>query len=354
MAFKNLASIAFLACTLIGAWAQQTPAASASTGAPKIQFADPVFDFGRIKSGDLAKHIYYFTNVGTAVLEVPNVHPSCGCTTAGEWTKRVEPGETGTLAIQFNSLNFRGPVLKTISVTSNDKTQPVVILQLKGTIWKPIDAAPEYAVLNIPPDATQGSAIVTITNNMEEAVELFNPVSNNPSITAVLKTNVPGRSFQVEVAASKPMAAGNVQAQIEIKTSSTIMPVVIIRAWANVQAPVAIMPPQITLPAPPLQVKAQPTVTIQNYSTNALNVTEPSLNLEGVEVNLQEVRPGRTFTVTLGFPQGFEMPAGQSPVLTVKTSHPDFPVLKVPIRQMPRMTPAAASAVPPISAPAGH
>lgn len=355
---KALVLPAVLAFAFSSVWGQEVagvPAAAASTDAPSIKFADPVFDFGRIKSGETAKHLYYFTNVGNAVLEVPNVHPSCGCTTAGEWTKRLEPGQTGTIAIQFNSASFNGPVLKTVTVTSNDKTQPVAVLQLKGTIWKPIDVSPQFAVLNIPPDASRGSAVVTITNNMEEAVEIFEPVSNNRSISAVLKTNVPGRGYEVEVAATKPLAPGNVQAQVNLKTSSLHMPVVIITAWANVQAPIAVMPPQITLPAPPLQAKALPTVTIQNYSTNVLSVSNPMLNLPGVEVNLQQVQPGRTFSVSLGFPPGFELPRGQTTLLTVETSNPDYPVIKVPIQQMPRLT-STAPAGPPISAPApaGH
>src|SRR6201993_123091 len=72
------------------------PAAAPATNgpAPRIQFATPVYDFGKAKAGEPIKYSYVFTNTGDAVLEVTHVQPSCGCTTAGDWTRKVEPGQT--------------------------------------------------------------------------------------------------------------------------------------------------------------------------------------------------------------------------------------------------------------------
>lgn len=97
----------------------------------------PEYDFGQIKGGAVVKYTYVFTNVGSSMLEISNVQASCGCTTAGEWSRQVESGKTGSIPIQFNSGNFSGHVGKTITVTCNDPKQPSVVLQIKGTIWKP-------------------------------------------------------------------------------------------------------------------------------------------------------------------------------------------------------------------------
>ena len=56
---------------------------------PKIQFATPIYDFGRVRSGELVKYTYVFTNTGDRMLMVTAVQPGCHCTTAGEWTKQV-------------------------------------------------------------------------------------------------------------------------------------------------------------------------------------------------------------------------------------------------------------------------
>src|SRR5262245_56672717 len=73
---------------------------------PKVEFATPLFEFGRVESGQLIQHDYIFTNIGNALLEITAVRPSCGCTTAGEWDKQVEPGKTGKIPVRFNTAGY--------------------------------------------------------------------------------------------------------------------------------------------------------------------------------------------------------------------------------------------------------
>src|SRR5690348_15247627 len=87
-----------------GALAQApTPAADTNAAAAHIQFQVTTFDFGKLSIGQPARHDFIFTNTGSAVLEISAVRPSCGCTTAGDWSKTVEPGKTGIIPLQFNS-----------------------------------------------------------------------------------------------------------------------------------------------------------------------------------------------------------------------------------------------------------
>src|SRR5262245_56999464 len=86
--------------TTASATATVAPAAAAE---PKIQFAEIVHDLGKIGAGQVVRHDFIFTNTGTATLEIKEVRPSCGCTTAGTWDKQVEPGKTGLIPLQFNS-----------------------------------------------------------------------------------------------------------------------------------------------------------------------------------------------------------------------------------------------------------
>src|SRR5204862_5919739 len=119
------------------------PAAPAAVQgpSPKIVFDTPIFDFGRARAGDPVKHTFVFTNTGDAALEITAVRPGCGCTTAGEWTKKVEPGKTGSIPIAVNVAATwpAGAIIKVVHVDSNDRSQPQVQLQVKGMVWKPID-----------------------------------------------------------------------------------------------------------------------------------------------------------------------------------------------------------------------
>jgi hypothetical protein len=320
------------------------PAAVSTTAPPpKIRFATPVYDFGKVKCGLMVKYSYVFTNIGGQTLEISAVQPGCGCTTAGEWTRKVEPGQTGSVAIQFNSLNFNGPVLKTVSIRCNDPAVPQTVLQLRGTVWRPIDFVPQNAVMNLPPDLPNASTVVKVINNTEEKVTLSPPEVNNRSFVASLSTNVPGKEYQITVSTVPPLPPGNIQAQITVRTSSTNTPVLTIPLWVNVQPAVVVMPPQVALPPAPLQARTAPSITIQNNSTNALVLSDAIVNAPGVEVQVNTLQTGKVYSVTLAFPQGFELPHGRLTEFSVRSSSSQMPLIKVPVTQAPRPVPAAPS-----------
>ncbi len=316
--------------------------APANTNGARIKFATPVYDFGRAKAGDLVKYTYYFTNTGTDTLELKSVAPSCGCTAAGEFSRQVPPGETGAVPIQFNGAHFNGPVFKTITVNCTDPTQPICVLQLKGTVWKPVDFFPAYTILTIPPDATNASATVRITNNMPEPLVLMAPQSSLPSFTAELKTNNPGREFLLTVSANPPLNPGGASGKVTLKTDTTNT--LEVPFWANIQPALQVFPSTVMLPAAPMPNRATPSVMIQNNSTQQITLSDPSINVPGVEVVLKEVQTNRVFSLQFSVPPEFEIPKGQQVFLTAKTTHPKFPLIRVPVLQMNRpQSPTPAS-----------
>lgn len=304
--------------------------------APQIVFPGPVFDFGKVSSGETVRHDFVFTNAGTARLVLSNVQTSCGCTAAGEWTKEVLPGETGRIPLQFNSATFNGPVSKTVTVVSNDPQHPTVHLQIKGIVWKPIEVSPPFAVLNLTPDTTSAFTTLTITNNMEEAVEVWEAKASNPAFQVELRTNTPGKSFSIVVGITNQTRPGTVQGVVTARTSFTNTPVINATTWANVQAAISVVPPAINLPAAPLAARATPIITIINNTTNALVLSDPEVNVPGVDVKVNEVQPGRYYSVVLGFPVGFQAPDGTPVEFSVKSNNPKLAELKIPVHQAPR------------------
>jgi hypothetical protein len=314
--------------------ATPTAAAPATNGiGPKIQFETMVHDFGKAVSGEPVKYSYIFTNGGDQVLEVTGVQ-ACGCITA-DWTRKVEPGKTGAIPISFNSTGYGGVVGKTVTVTCNDRNNPRPMLQFKGTIWRAIDVTPQYAVLNLTPDAPLASITVVITNNMPEPITLSPPQCSNPAFAVTLKTNQPGRDFRLVIAPAAPLTTPNAQAQVTLKTSLTNVPVLTVTAFANVQPAVRVEPTQVVVQGVPLAQPQTNVLTLHNNSTNPMALSEAVINATGVVVQLKEVTPGRQFAATLVFPQGFEMAPGQKAELNIKSSLPAAPLLKVPIVQVP-------------------
>jgi hypothetical protein len=121
-----------------------------------------------------------------------------------------------------------------------------------------------------------------------------------------------------------------------LKTSWTNNPTLEVPFWVNVQPALSIIPPHILLPRAPFNAKAPTTVTIQNNSTNALTLSDPAVNVPGVDVQIKEVQPGKMYHALLTFPEGFEIPAGQQVLLTMKSSNTRMPEIRVPVSQTPR------------------
>ena len=356
-----LASFILMATLLASGAAAQTappaPAAPPATnqGVPKIQFAQTEYDFGKINNGAVVKFDFVFTNTGTATLEVTDVRPSCGCTTAGTWSKTVQPGQTGIIPIQFNSGNFSGPIHKTVTVTCNTPAQPQTILNLKGTIWKAIDVTPTYAYFTPQADTqTADTKVVRIVNNMDTPLELSPPEIGNKAFTAELKTLKEGKEFELRISANPPFGPGTVQGPVTVKTSSTNLLVITINAIIMVQPVIMAMPSQLSLAPGPLAAATKMGVTIRNSGGTNVTVSEPTVNLPGVEATVQELQPGRAFNIMLNFPAGFEIKPTERAELSVKTSHPQHPIIRVPIFQAPRPYQPQPIVAPPHQAPTSN
>src|ERR1043166_5019037 len=152
-------------------WAQAQAAGQA--GQPKIAFETNVYDFGKVISGEVVRHDVIFTNIGQATLEILSVHPACGCTTAGQWDKTIEPGKTGRIPLEFNSATFSGTVAKSATVACNDPTQTNITLQFTGSLWKAIEVTPTMASFGIPKEhQTNETRVLRIVNNLEEPITL--------------------------------------------------------------------------------------------------------------------------------------------------------------------------------------
>ena len=104
-----------------------------SEGGPIIEFSNVVWDFGEIKQGESADHVFQFINTGSEPLIISNAKGSCGCTVP-KWPKEpILPNSTGQISVQFNSGEKKGRQNKTVTLTTNC-TPNTTILRVVGNI----------------------------------------------------------------------------------------------------------------------------------------------------------------------------------------------------------------------------
>jgi len=331
--------------------AGQALAAKPKGDEPQIKFSETLFDFGKIKSSEPVRHEYIVTNTGNAVLDIMTVQPGCpGCTTALPWDRQVQPGQTGKIPIQFNPLGFSGPVSKSVTVSCNDPAQPTQMLQFRANVWQPIDVQPSYLYfMPAEGEETNETKVVRIVSNLDEPLTLSPPQCDNPAFKLELKTLQPGKEFALHVSHAGVVSNAAPQGLITIATSSSNVPSVKVTTRVMPQPALAVSPLQIMLPAGSLSAGYRHTQMIRNNSSAPMKVTEATVNAEGVTVQVNESQPGKLFLLTVNFPTNFQARAGEPLALTVKTSHPRRPLIKVPVVQA--ATPASAAFRPTAIAP---
>lgn len=77
-------------------------------------------DFGVLKPHEVRQQDVVIKNTGKGVLQIHEVEVTCGCTVAELAKKELGPGESTTLAINFDTKEFRGPQTKHVNIFSND------------------------------------------------------------------------------------------------------------------------------------------------------------------------------------------------------------------------------------------
>jgi len=302
-----------------------------TNGTPKIQFDSTVYDFNKVVGGEAVRHDYYFTNTGTALLKLNSVNASCGCTTAGQWTREVPPGGTGMVPIQFNSGNFSGAVTKMATVACNDPATPYITLQIKGTVWRPVEVSPTMAMLNVNSELiSNATAVVRITNHAGQPLEVYEPVSSNPQFAAELRTNTPGKLFEIVIRSVPPLDIANPHGTITVRTSSTNTPTLAVSAMCVIQPAVAVNPPRVVIQEAHLTNQWSGKVTLRSGLNRPLQLSNPAVNVPGGKAEIRELEAGRLYEVALIVPPAAK--DSMKPVeLTMTSNFPEYETVRVPI-----------------------
>ena len=107
--------------------------AYAQTG-PQITFESETIDYGEVAQNSDGSRVFKFTNTGDAPLVIKNAKSSCGCTVPKKPEGSIAPGKSGEIIVRYDTKNRVGQFRKTITLTTNIESQPMVALKIKGNV----------------------------------------------------------------------------------------------------------------------------------------------------------------------------------------------------------------------------
>jgi len=308
-----------------------------------MTFSATNYNFGEADVGDVVPLTFFFTNTGAGTLVVSNVVGSGGCVTAGDWSREVAPGQAGSIPMQvITKALAAGAKAMAVTVTSNDKSRPVAHLQVTGALVKAIEITPTNAFFQCSPDLPNATMTVLIVNKTDRPLVLSDPKSSHPALKAELQTTVPGKEFRLVLSTVQPLPQESVALLVTVQTSFTSTPSLTVPAFISIVPAISVIPPEISLPPAPLAKSLTVQINFINNGPNALTLSNALVNTKEAKVSLKEVKPGKQFQATVAFPEGFAPDPGQPLELSVNSSDPRHPLLKVAVRQMARSLAAPA------------
>ncbi len=99
----------------------------------EITFDKDVHDYGNIKQNANGISEFKFKNTGKEPLIISMAKGSCGCTVP-EWPKEpIKPGESASIKVSYDTKRV-GPINKTVTITSNAKSDSSKLLTIKGNV----------------------------------------------------------------------------------------------------------------------------------------------------------------------------------------------------------------------------
>jgi len=134
---KILSIVAVLALAVTVSFAQkeandQNAKTPETNEGPVMTFETMEINYGEIEQSSDPLRIFKFTNTGTEPLIIKNAKGSCGCTVPSYPKNAILPGEAAEIEVRYDTKRL-GPFTKTVTLTTNEKTEKHV-LKIKGKV----------------------------------------------------------------------------------------------------------------------------------------------------------------------------------------------------------------------------
>ncbi|CAM2065537.1 DUF1573 domain-containing protein [Sulfidibacter corallicola] len=299
---------------------------------PKLVFEKTDHDFGDIDKGDKVETEFKFTNTGDEVLQIQDVKPSCGCTSAKPEKASYEPGESGVIPVSFNSSRFNGNITKTITVTSNDAENPKTVLHIKGVISSDVNVTPTFLnMVNVPRNNDVVKKEIHVETTKMDKLEISEVTSNQDFVKAE-PIKVSDKKWVINVSTvgkQIPTGRNATQAQITFKTNSPKQPEIKARVQIRVAQPIQVTPRSVYFFSSKKGEARETTVNLRPNLVKDFKVLEMKSDLAFIQAEVEDAGGNKRLKVKL---TDAAKEGKFNGVITLKTDLEDQPQIHIPVR----------------------
>ena len=92
---------------------------SSLTAGPVLNVLEPVYDFGCVGIDYDVYHEFLIANDGDEPFKIDSLYPTCDCTTIRLLDSLVNPGDTISFRLKFNTKDYYGPTSRTVRLLTS-------------------------------------------------------------------------------------------------------------------------------------------------------------------------------------------------------------------------------------------
>jgi len=307
-------------------------------GAPKIQFDQTLFDFGKTSQVATVSGVFKFKNVGDTVLKLQPPKPSCGCTVAVLKADTLAPGASGELPFTLNLGQFRSVLEKHIAVKSNDPKTPEVTLAIR------VDYTPLYEInpTTLSPSLAYGvndaTQIATLTRTDGKPLKVARLGASKPWITATLEpgAGTNGTQARVHVSVHRDGLPRRFYEYVYVYgLDETNTPITSIYLYGNITGEVSLSPEALywsitdAAKAPGAEAANIRRVSIRSATGRPMELKNLQSTIQGLKVELVPKEDGKVYELVTRLENA---PTNTvSGHVSFETSVPDQARMEVPV-----------------------
>jgi len=193
---------------------------------PSMVFDSPLKDFGKVLQGEMIKHVFSFSNQGSATLEILSVEPSCGCQAASLSTKQIQAGQSGQIEVSIDTAGLTGAIEKSVNIITNDPRRPSVSLSVRADVQPEITISSPSIYFEKVPEGKEVTKEVIITVPAERSIKILSAESTDASVIVKLEPVPDSDGKKVKLMATQ-RGDGKIGYRLEriiVKTTSYLTP----------------------------------------------------------------------------------------------------------------------------------
>jgi hypothetical protein len=315
--------------------AAPAPATPTLSGPPRLVFSESVFDFGKVEQGAQVNHLFRFTNQGGQDLRIESVKTSCGCTAAVISSEVIGPGQEGTISATFDTTRFSGEKAKSVSVYSNDPSQPVTTLTLQGEITVEVEIDPPQLYLGRVRRGEETVRSVDVLYDASKSISITKVENSSPVLTVrtqdIEQQGRKGKKLIVSLKKDAPL--GRLNDEIKVTTTSEKRPLIEIPVFGSIEGDLVVAPPQVSFGVVRRGEGKTQEISIKSRASTPIHIVNVSSSNVDIEPTLTTIKDGEEYKLTLSAKNDSKAGRIQGEVKVV-TDHPDEKVLTIPLYGM--------------------